>query len=160
MLGALPPAPEDLDRLRRAAEAGAAVPVPRGAIEGVDPSPAYRGWLLDRWKGLSGPPAMEVVLDAGNGAWSEVAPQIFERLGFRVHRLFCEIDSRFPNRPPDSSRVENLAALRAMVRDRHAALGIAWDGDGDRVAFVDATGAPVPADEIAALLARSMPLAG
>lgn len=154
MLGILPPEPADIDRIRRAAEMG----VFRRAVgrrESDDIVPAYRDWLLTRWGGTAralGP----IVIDAGNGAWSDLAPGILRELGFDVTCLFCEPDGHFPNRSPDCARAVNLAALRSAVVERKAALGIAWDGDGDRVAFVDENGAPATTDEISILLARHL----
>jgi phosphomannomutase/phosphoglucomutase len=157
MIGSLPPSEEDFERLRTSATAEQSRPVAaapaQGASLSADPIPAYREWILGRWAG--GKP-IRVVLDAGNGAWSELGPAIFEELGFDVRPLYCEVDGSFPNRPPDSARPANLAALREEVRRTDAKLGIAWDGDGDRVAFVDEGGAVVSADEMAVLLIRHL----
>jgi phosphomannomutase len=95
-----------------------------------------------------------VVLDAGNGAWSELAPRIFHSLGIPTHLLFCDVDGSYPNRPPDCSRPSDLEALRSETRKWQSTLGIAWDGDGDRVAFVDEAGSLVTTDEVASLFAR------
>jgi phosphomannomutase len=97
-----------------------------------------------------------LVLDAGNGAWSTLAPSLFEALGFVVHRLFCQVDGRFPNRAPDSARAANLSRLQMEVRNSKADVGIAWDGDGDRVSFVDNDGNFVSADEISMFIARKL----
>jgi len=124
-----------------------------GTCERVEPVASYESWLLERWKGLRAN-RLSVVLDAGGGAWSVIAPAVFERLGVRVTRLFCEIDPGFRFRPPDSARAENLERLAAVTREERADLGIAWDGDGDRVAFVDETGRIAWADQTSILLAR------
>lgn len=92
------------------------------------------------------------MLDAGNGAWSKIAPKIFRRLGFDVACISCVIDGRFPDRSPDCSRASNLTRLSSTVVERPNSIGIAWDGDGDRVAFVDEDGFFVSPDEIALLL--------
>jgi phosphomannomutase len=160
MLGYLPPTEEDLRRLRaRVEKGGAPLPEAVGSVERRDPLPLYLAWIEERWRHLKRGRTLRLVLDAGNGAWAELAAPIFERLGFAVDRLFCEIDGRFPNRPPDCSRPANLASLRSVVRANGADVGIAWDGDGDRVAFIDNLGNFVTADEIAILLARKL-LAG
>ena len=97
-----------------------------------------------------------MVVDAGNGCWSELAPQMLSRLGFDVVPLFCEIDGRFPNRDPNPAHSGSLTALgEAVVRER-AALGVAFDGDGDRVVLVDESGAVVPSEYTACLMARDL----
>jgi phosphomannomutase len=155
MRGELPPTPEDFDRLRQQVEAGD-FRRERGKVKEIDPVPAYKAWVMERWKHLGGSAGMVVVLDAGNGAWSELAPPSFEGLGFHVHRLFCSIDGSFPNRSPDCARPASLAALKHEVVRTGAHLGIAWDGDGDRVAFVDGAGSWVSPDEVSALMIREL----
>jgi phosphomannomutase len=99
---------------------------------------------------------VRTLLDAGNGALAEIAPDIFRRLGFSIDRLECTPDVHSPERSPDCSRTANLAGLRAAVVHSPNSPGIAWDGDGDRVAFVDETGAYLPADEMSLLLIRHL----
>jgi len=112
----------------------------------------YRDYLL----GYFGPGELKVVLDCGNGACSLVAPQVFRALGYRVTELFCTPDGRFPNRPPNPALPENLEALSRRVLEEGASVGVAYDGDGDRVAFVAENGRPLENDRILALLARSL----
>jgi len=83
---------------------------------------------------------LKVVLDCGNGAASVVALQIFEELGYEVVPLFCEPLGNFPHRDPNPSVEEHLSALKEKVVQQKADVGIAFDGDGDRVVFVDDTG--------------------
>jgi len=97
---------------------------------------------------------LKVVVDAGNGATSRIAPRLLRSLGYEVVELFCEPDGEFPNRPPNPALAENLAGLGEMVRASRAAVGVAFDGDGDRVAFVDENGRPLDNDDIIVLLAR------
>src|SRR5450759_5296591 len=153
MFGHFPPSPSELQNLREASERGEFRDAP-GSVDTLEAAPAYRAWICERWADIQ--PGMHVVLDAGNGAASVVGPALFEDLGFRVERLFCEIDGRYPNRAPDSAVAANLTALRAKGRETGARLGIAWDGDGDRVAFADESGNVVSADEMAVLLARHL----
>ena len=153
MLGELPPTPQDLEQLRRRAEQGP-LRSAAGSVERVDVVPDYLTWIVARWHGVGR--NLKVVLDAGNGAWSELGPVIFERLGFQVERLYCEVDGRFPNRSPDTARPANLTALQRRVRETGAKLGVAWDGDGDRVAFVDETGVVVTTDQMAVILVRGL----
>ncbi len=104
--------------------------------------------------------SLKIVLDAGNGAVSTLAPQLFRSLGYHVVELFCQPDGRFPHRPPNPALAENLAALGAAVRETGAAFGAAFDGDGDRVGFVDDGGRPLDNDDIIVLLARHYLAAG
>lgn len=97
---------------------------------------------------------LRVVVDAGNGATSTIAPDLFRSLGYDVVELYCRPDGRFPHRPPNPALAENLADLGDMVRQTGAALGVAFDGDGDRAGFVDETGRPLDNDDIMVLLAR------
>lgn len=99
----------------------------------------------------------KVVLDCGNGCYSEIAPRVFERLGFSVARLFCEADGTFPNRSPNSAIPANLRKLSETTVAVGAELGIAFDGDGDRVSFVDESGTFVVMDKAIAILACNLP---
>lgn len=98
---------------------------------------------------------LKVVVDAGNGATAAIAPRLFRRLGYDVVELYCRADGDFPNRPPNPALAENLRELGRTVRASGAALGVAFDGDGDRVGFVDESGRPVDNDDIIVLLARA-----
>ncbi|SCM82841.1 Phosphomannomutase/phosphoglucomutase [uncultured Sporomusa sp.] len=100
------------------------------------------------------PGRLKVVLDAGNGATATIAPKLFERLGYEVIAINCIPDGRFPNHPPNPALAENLLALGEAVRTHGAALGIGFDGDGDRVGFVDENGRPLDNDDIMVLIAR------
>lgn len=155
MIGKLPPTPEDFHQLRARVEEGG-FRQHRGGAETIDPVPAYKAYVLERWKPLRRPESLEVVLDAGNGAWSELASDLFAALGFRAHPLFCKIDGTFPSRSPDCARPVNLRDLRNEVLRTGARFGVAWDGDGDRVAFVDDAGSVVTTDEVSALMAREI----
>lgn len=79
---------------------------------------------------------LKLVIDAGNGITGKVAPQLFRELGCQVIELFCDIDGEFPNHHPDPSNIKNLQALIDKVREEHADLGFAFDGDGDRLGLV------------------------
>ncbi|MBK6287853.1 MAG: phosphomannomutase/phosphoglucomutase [Gammaproteobacteria bacterium] len=99
---------------------------------------------------------LKLVIDCGNGAASVIAVELFQELGCEVLPLFCELDGRFPNHPPDPSVAENLEQLIAEVRARGADLGIAFDGDGDRLGVVTASGNIVMADRLLMLFARDL----
>ncbi|PKM11941.1 MAG: phosphomannomutase/phosphoglucomutase [Gammaproteobacteria bacterium HGW-Gammaproteobacteria-3] len=83
---------------------------------------------------------MKVVLDCGNGVAGEIGPILLKTLGCDVIELFCEIDGNFPNHHPDPSKPENLSDLMASVKHYQADIGIAFDGDGDRLGIVDSSG--------------------
>lgn len=155
MFGGRPPTPEDITRIRGAIESGR-VRKAQGTVESENPIPLYKEWIVNRWRGLPSSSFPRIVLDAGSGAWSHLAPEVFRGLGFEVVCLHCEPDGRFPHRPPDCARTTNLSALRAAVVESNAYVGIAWDGDGDRVAFVDETGIHATTDEISILFARHL----
>jgi len=90
---------------------------------------------------------LKVVVDAGNGSTSLLAPKMFKLLGCDVVELFCEYDGRFPYRDPNPAVYEHLRKLQEKVINEKADLGVAFDGDGDRVVFVDNRGNAVTSEE-------------
>ncbi|HXE58931.1 MAG TPA: phosphomannomutase/phosphoglucomutase [Gemmatimonadales bacterium] len=111
----------------------------------------YRDAILERNR-----PArpVRVVVDCGNGVASVIAVPIVEGLGAEVTPLFCESDGTFPNHHPDPTVPENLRDLQEAVRRTGAELGIAFDGDGDRIGAVDETGRIVYGDQLLVVLGR------
>ncbi|MEZ5570569.1 MAG: phosphomannomutase/phosphoglucomutase [Halioglobus sp.] len=99
---------------------------------------------------------LKIVIDAGNGATSELAPRLFEELGCEVERLYCTIDGRFPGHPPDTSNEDNLADLVKKVLEVEADFGVAFDGDGDRLAVVTSSGKIVRSDVLLMLYAQDV----
>jgi phosphomannomutase/phosphoglucomutase len=83
---------------------------------------------------------MKIVIDCGNGVAGAVAPELFRRLGCELVELYCEVDGTFPNHHPDPSKPENLADVIRALRDTDAELGLAFDGDGDRLGVVTKDG--------------------
>jgi len=83
---------------------------------------------------------MKIVVDCGNGVAGAVAPQLFGRLGCELVELFCDVDGTFPNHHPDPSKPENLQDVIRALRDTDAELGLAFDGDGDRLGVVTKAG--------------------
>jgi phosphomannomutase/phosphoglucomutase len=83
---------------------------------------------------------MKIVIDCGNGVAGSVAPELFRRMGCAVTQLFCEVDGHFPNHHPDPSKPENLLDLQRALRETDAELGLAFDGDGDRLGVVTKDG--------------------
>ena len=99
---------------------------------------------------------LKVVVDAGNGTGGLVGPQLLRALGHEVIELFCELDGSFPNHHPDPTVEENLRDLQAAVREHGADLGIAWDGDADRIGAVDEQGNILWGDQLMILFARDV----
>ncbi|MBW2119906.1 MAG: phosphomannomutase/phosphoglucomutase, partial [Deltaproteobacteria bacterium] len=91
-----------------------------------------------------------------NGAGGPVAVEIYKRLGFEVFPLFCEPDGRFPNHHPDPTIPENLVTMISKVRDVSADLGIAFDGDADRIGVVDSEGNIIRGDQLMIIFSRDM----
>ena len=83
---------------------------------------------------------LHVVLDAGNGVAGAIAPRLFRELGCRVEELYCDVDGDFPNHHPDPAEPHNLATLIERVLSSGADLGLAFDGDGDRLGVIDSQG--------------------
>lgn len=99
---------------------------------------------------------LRVVIDAGNGATGMLAPRLFRALGCEVLELFCEIDGNFPHHHPDPSQEENLQDLIRAVTDYQADVGLAFDGDGDRLGVVTAQGAIISSDRLMMLYAQAL----
>ena len=103
-----------------------------------------------------GPRRFKVVVDGGNGMGGITCVPILQKLGFDVDALFCDPDGRFPNHHPDPTVPENLTALIARVKETGAEVGIALDGDGDRIGVVDPAGRIVWGDQLLMLFARDI----
>lgn len=99
---------------------------------------------------------LKVVVDAGNGVAGDIGPRVLEAIGAEVEELFCEIDGTFPNHHPDPSEPHNLTDLIGMVQRLDADLGIAFDGDGDRLGVVTRDGENIYADRLLMLFAADV----
>jgi phosphomannomutase/phosphoglucomutase len=97
-----------------------------------------------------------VVIDCGNGIAGCVAPKLFEELGCEVIPMYCDVDGNFPNHPPDPSVIKNLDDLVARVQEEGADIGIALDGDGDRLTVVTASGKIILPDVLLMLFAKDI----
>ena len=99
---------------------------------------------------------MRIVIDCGNGVAGNVAADLFDALGCQVTELFCEVDGRFPHHHPDPGQPENLQDLIKTVKEQEAELGLAYDGDGDRLGVVDGDGNIIWPDRLLLLMAQYM----
>jgi phosphomannomutase / phosphoglucomutase len=99
---------------------------------------------------------MRIAIDCGNGVAGMLAPQLYRRLGCEVTELYCEVDGRFPNHHPDPAQPENLVELIATVKKGQEELGLAFDGDGDRLGVVTKDGENIFADRQLMLLAKDV----
>ncbi len=99
---------------------------------------------------------LHVIVDCGNGVAGELAPQLLRRLGCEVRELFCEVDGRFPHHHPDPSQPKNLADLVSALKTHEADIGLAFDGDGDRLGVVSPEGSIIWPDRQMILYARDV----
>ena len=99
---------------------------------------------------------LKIVIDAGNGIAGDIAPKLFKKLGCDVTEMYCEIDGAFPNHHPDPSKLENLKDVIEKVRELNADVGLAFDGDGDRLGVVTNSGVIVAADRQLMLYAKDV----
>jgi len=121
-----------------------------GSVEVINVVPDY----IERIRGdvtLSRP--LKVVVDCGNGVAGGVIPQLLSGLGCEVTELFCDVDGTFPNHHPDPSKVENMEDLVTAVAANQADIGLAFDGDGDRLGVVSADGSIIWPDRVLMLYA-------
>jgi phosphomannomutase / phosphoglucomutase len=142
---------------------------PRGTLESRELTAEYASWVQREAKALVAASAafsihsaaqperspttgLSVVLDAMAGTFTRIAPQVLAAAGYTVHALTPDIDPDYASRNPDPSNDSNLASLIQTVLARRAAAGVALDGDGDRVIFVDQDGKVARPEQIAALL--------
>ena len=124
-----------------------------GALRTASVTDAYVARIVDDVK-LARP--MKVVVDCGNGVAGGIAPRLLQALGCETVDLFCEVDGSFPNHHPDPSRPENLQDVIARLRDTDAELGLAFDGDGDRLGVVTKGGAIIFPDRQLMLFAADV----
>lgn len=145
---------EEIQALRRVIEGDKWVlPSKSGTIRQVDVGTAYRDRIVSGIK-LERP--LKIVIDSGNGIAGASAPAIFRALGCEVTELFSEVDGNFPNHHPDPSKPENLQDLIKALQSGDAELGLAFDGDGDRLGIVTKDGQNIYPDRQMMLFARDV----
>ncbi len=124
-----------------------------GRIRQLDIREAYLDRIVSDIK-LARP--MKIAVDCGNGAPGAFAPELYRRLGCEVKELFCEVDGNFPNHHPDPSHLENLNDLIAELKKGDAEIGLAFDGDGDRLGVVTKDGSVIFPDRQLMLFAADV----
>ena len=144
---------DDIQELRAIIESGE-VARGDGSEESYPIIPAYQGYLEEQF-GRCGE-GIKVVVDSGNGTGGEVAPALYRAMGCEVVDLYSEPDGRFPNHHPDPAEEENMAELIAEVTGGGADLGIAFDGDADRIGVVDGSGRILWGDELLVIFSRDI----
>jgi phosphomannomutase/phosphoglucomutase len=150
--GAAPLTEDEIQSLRKMVE-GEDYETGHGALETRSPRQDYFE-TISAIVHLARP--LKVVVDAGNGIAGTYAPELLRRLGCEVVEQHCESDGRFPNHLPDPEDEHNVVDLQARVVEERADLGVAYDGDADRVGIVDERGRRHEADLILVLLARDL----
>jgi len=143
---------EDVQNLRRRIAAGR-LASGAGRHRSVDIREAYLKRITSDVR-LARP--MKIAVDCGNGVAGATAADLYRRLGCEVIELYCQVDGRFPNHHPDPSHPENLQELIALVKKERAEIGIAFDGDGDRLGVVTAKGDIIFPDRQLMLFARDV----
>ena len=145
---------EDVQELARVMNGGAApVAAHPGTRRQLDLVQAYVARVASGVK-LARP--MKIAIDCGNGVAGAVAPQLFRALGCEVTELFCEVDGTFPNHHPDPAEPKNLRDLIDCVANTDCELGLAFDGDGDRLGVVTKSGQIIWPDRQLVLFARDV----
>lgn len=125
-----------------------------GKLSNYDVRDEYIKLMLDNIS--LGKRPLKVILDLGNGTTTCIAKDIYYRLPIDIETLFGESDSSFPNHHPDPCVEENLSALKKKVLDKKADIGIAFDGDGDRVGIIDEKGNYIPTDKYMIIIIRDI----
>ena len=124
-----------------------------GVKESYNIVPEYENYVVEN---ITPHKKIKVVVDAGNGTGGVVAVPIFKKLGCEVIELFCEMDGTFPNHHPDPTLPEALETLIETVAASHADLGIAYDGDADRIGVIDDRGNIIWGDQLMIIFARDI----
>jgi len=125
----------------------------RGRVDATDVATAYVDYLS---KSVKVDPSIKFVVDAGNGAGGPMALAAMRGLGLKPDPIFCDMDGNFPNHHPDPTVPKNLDALIARVKETGARVGIAYDGDADRLGAVDANGDIIWGDRLMILFSRGL----
>ncbi|MBX3230416.1 MAG: phosphomannomutase/phosphoglucomutase [Labilithrix sp.] len=147
----------DIQALKANIEEGFGADAAGGGVEQKDVEDAYVAEMKTRFdfSGAKGK-GLAFVLDAGNGAGGPLAVKTMRALGLEPDPLFCDMDGNFPNHHPDPTVLENIAALVKRVRDTGARVGLAYDGDADRLGAIDEKGEVIWGDKLMILFSRAL----
>jgi phosphomannomutase/phosphoglucomutase len=156
VLGPLPITEEELRTVRDLSAKGEFT-AESGSVREVNIIPSYISFIHRVAPGGARAHSSTIILDCGNGCYSDIAPGVFRDFGYGIEELFCTPDGGFPNRHPNSAIAEHLHELRRRVLAEGADLGVAFDGDGDRVSFVDDKGRFLSSDKAIIILSRHIP---
>lgn len=143
----------EIQALRQLIEAGDLDNSPADSFKVVDVNENYLNYLSSSFRFT---PKLKVVVDAGNGMGGPFGPALLRRLGHEVVELYCDPDGNFPNHHPNPEKAANVADLAAKVREVGADVGLAFDGDADRVGVLDEKGELISADKVMAWLATDI----
>ena len=145
---------DDIQRLKaRIIKGKVTLSKTKGQITQENHSQSYIDTVIDDVVVMGG---WRIVIDAANGATSELAPRLFNALDCQVTPLFCQFDGEFPNHDPDPSQVKNLSSLIDTVKDNNADIGFAFDGDGDRLMVITQSGKIIWPDQLLMLFAEDV----
>jgi phosphomannomutase/phosphoglucomutase len=145
---------EDIQRVRKIVETRAFKNTgAKGALTSRPVLHDYREYIKEH---IRIPAGMKVAIDGGNGCGGVVAAPLMREMGLHTTELYIEMDGRFPNHHPDPTVPENMIDLQAAVKENGARVGIAYDGDADRIGAVDENGQIVWGDELMVVFSRSI----
>jgi len=144
---------EEIQKIKRIIE-HEAFPEGRGELERTDMVDDYVAYVQKNI--IPGPVKRKVVVDGGNGVGGAVALKAYDHMGLEMIPLFCEPDGKFPNHHPDPTVPENLKAMILKIRETSADLGIAFDGDADRIGVVDQEGNIIWGDHLMIVFSRDL----
>ena len=152
MIGSEPVTRPTVDKLEGVVRSGAYAER-EGSISNWDVCSEYLDFLSKRFQARK---PLHILVDAGSGAMSAIAPEAFRRAGYKVTELFCEADGSFPHRDPNPAEYSHLGPTGEAVRACGADFGVAFDGDGDRAVFLDEKGVPVQNEKSLVLFIRAL----
>ena len=146
----LPFFPEEIQEIRKIIEKGE-YKIGKGKSKRLDIIPEYIKFHVEKFNINK---KIKVVVDSGNGTTGHIAPQLLKKMGCEVYELFTELDGTFPNHFPNPTKYENLKDLQAAILELSADVGIAFDGDGDRVVFIDDKARILEGDQSLAIISK------
>ncbi len=160
VLGKTPITPEDIEEIKNIVKKGKlkveSERIKRGGVRRTEIIEEYINFIKEAGKDFVPETPLKVVIDAGNGCMSRIAPRVFRDFGHGVSELYCREDGTFPNRHPNPALEESLRDLSKKVVEEKADLGMGFDGDGDRVVFVDEKGKGIESDKAIVIFVKDI----